>query len=146
MSDAPEIHDGCIRMVLVEFLGQLFQVVNGPGTTPNGTLALRKAPSWAGATSAEELAAAMTGPQLTALITMAQWAESNLQGVTGTTTLNGREVPRAAAEMAERFRGQDFGGRTVQQQRQVQKERRIPIDAVESAARERGALAEGIVG
>lgn len=130
-------------MVLVEFLGQLFQVVNGPGTTPQGTLALRKAPSWAGVTSAEELARAMTGPQLDALIEMASWAETNLQGVNGTTTLNGRTVPRAAAEMAERWRGSDFGGRSVQQQREVQKARRIDIDDIEQAAREVGRVTTG---
>lgn len=125
-------------MVLVEFLGQLFQVVNGPGTTPQGTLALRSAPPWAGATSADELAAAMSGPQLSALVTMASWAETNLQGETGVTTLNGRTVPSAAAQMAERWRGASFGGMSQAEQRRQQKERRISVDAIESAARERG--------
>lgn len=74
MSRRAEIADGAQNsMVLVEFLGQLFQVVNGLGTTPQRTIALGKAPQWAGATSAEELARAMTGPQLDALIEMAQW-------------------------------------------------------------------------
>lgn len=125
-------------MVLVEFLGQLFQVVNGPGTTPQGTLALRSAPPWAGATSAEELAAAMSGPQLNALVTMASWAETNLQGETGVTTLNGRRVPAAAAAMAERWRGADFGGMSLSEQRRQQKARRISVGDIEAAARERG--------
>lgn len=125
-------------MPLVNFMGQLFQVVNGPGTTGQGNFALRRAPPWAGATSADELAAAMTGPQLNALVSMASWAESNLQGVTGVTTLNGKRVPRAAADMASEFRGADFGGRTAREQRQRQKAQRINVSDIEAAARERG--------
>lgn len=130
-------------MTLVEFMGQLFQVVNGPGTTPQGTFALRGAPAWAGASSAEELAAALSGPQISALTTMASWAENNLQGVTGVTTLNGRRVPRAAAEMAEEWRGSDFGGRSVAEQRRRAKARRIDIDDLEAAAREQGVSPRG---
>lgn len=130
-------------MVLVEFLGQLFQVVNGPGTTPQGTLALRKAPSWAGTNDPADLAAAMTGPQLNALITMASWAENNLNNETGTTTLNGRTVPRAAARMHAEFNNADFGGRTRQEQRREQKAERMDIADIEAAARERGVTIGG---
>lgn len=124
--------------MLMEFMGRLVQVVNGAGTTPSGTLSIRKAPPWAGATSADELAAAMSGPQLSALVTMASWAETNLAGETGVTTLNGRRVPRAAALMAEQFRGSSFGGRSVTEQRAAQKARRINVNDIEAAARDRG--------
>lgn len=124
-------------MVLVNFLGQQFQVVIGAGTTSGG-LSLRRAPAWAGASSAEELVAAMSDAQLEALTSMASWAESNLQGVTGTTTLNGQTVPRAAARMAEEFRGASFGGRSTQQQRDAAKARRIDIGDIQAARRTAG--------
>lgn len=124
-------------MVLVNFLGQTFQVVIGAGTTSGG-LSLRRAPPWAGASSAEELVAAMSDAQIDALTTMASWAESNLQGVTGTTSMNGQTVPEAAARMAEEWRGSSFGGRSAQEQRRRQKARRISVDEIEAAARGAG--------
>lgn len=124
-------------------MGQLMQIVNGPGTTPNGNFALRRAPPWAGATSAEELAAALSPAQIDALTTMASWAENNLRGETGVTTLNGRRVPRAAALMAEEFRGSDFGGLSASELRQRRKDRRISIGELENAARQRGQAPRG---
>lgn len=121
-------------MVLVQLFGRTFQVVNGPGTTPNGNFALRSAPPWAGATSAEELVGAMSSAQIDALTTMAAWAETNLDGVTGTTTLNGKTVPQAAARMAEEWRGSDFGGMSQAEQRRRQKGQRIDVDDIEAAA------------
>lgn len=122
-------------MVLVEIFGQLFQIVNGPGTTPQGTFALRGAPSWAGASTAEELVAAMSSAQIDALTTMASWAEDNLQGVTGVTSLNGRDVPEAAFRMREQFAGSDFGGMSQTELRRRRKAKRIDIDSISAAAR-----------
>lgn len=126
-------------MVLVEFLGRQFQVVNGPGTTANGNLALRRAPPWAGASSAAELVSAMSGPQLDALTEMASWAETNLDGVTGVTSFRGSRVPRAAAQMAEQFEGSTFGGMSAQQQRAQRKAQRINVSDIEAARRGRQA-------
>jgi hypothetical protein len=75
----------------------------------------------------------MTQAQLDALTTMASWAESNLQGVTGTTTVAGQEVPRAAARMREQWQGADFGGMSQSQLRDRQKARRIDVDDIEAA-------------
>lgn len=124
-------------MVLVTFLGRQFQVVIGAGTT-EGSLSLRTAPPWAGASNADELVAAMSQAQLRALTEMASWAESNLEGVTGVTTFRGKRVPRAAARMAEQFSGTDFGGRSPAEQRRAQKQQRINVSEIEAAARERG--------
>lgn len=124
-------------MVLVTFLGRLFQVVIGPGTTED-QLALRRAPAWAGASSGEELVSAMSPAQIRAITSLARTASSELQGVTGTTTLNGQRVPRAAARMAELTSGQDFGGRSVQEQRQARAQGRVNVSEIEQAARERG--------
>lgn len=124
-------------MVLVNFLGQQFQIVIGAGTTSGG-LSLRRAPAWAGVSSAEELVAAMSDAQIDALTTMASWAETNLAGVTGTTSMNGRTVPESAARMAEQFGGQSFGGRSAQQQRDRQKAGRINVGDIEAEARRAG--------
>lgn len=130
-------------MTLVEMFGQLFQLVNGPGTTSQGNFALRRAPPWAGVNSASELVAAMSPAQISALTTMASWAEGNLQGETGVTTLNGRRVPSAAARMAEQFRGSDFGGLSRRELAQRRKAGRIDVDAIEAAAREAGVATRG---
>lgn len=125
-------------MTLIEMFGGLFQIVNGAGTNSQGNFSLRRAPPWAGVNSAEELVAAMSPAQLSALTEMASWAETNLQGVTGVTTLNGQRVPQAAARMAEQFRGSDFGGLSQRELRERRKAQRIDIDDIEAAARDVG--------
>lgn len=130
-------------MVLVEMFGRLFQVVNGPGTTPNGNFALRGAPPWAGATSADELVAAMSQAQISALVTMASWAEQNLAGETGVTTFRGKRVPSAAARMAERWQGADFGGLSATELRERQKAQRINVGEIRSEASAQGVNVRG---
>jgi len=109
------------------------QIVNGPGTTPNGTFALRRAPPWAAPANAEQLAAALSSNQIDALTKMAKWAESNLKGVQGKTTLNGKEIPQAAYNMREQFKGNSYGGKTDAQLREQRKEGRISIRDLETA-------------
>lgn len=124
-------------MVLVEFLGRQFQVVNGPGTTPNGNLVLRKAPPWAGANSAEELVGAMSQPQVRAIVALGSWASANLEGETGTTRFRGQRVPRAAAKMAREFpnTGQGaFGGLSDDERRRQAAEERISVNDIDQAA------------
>lgn len=121
-------------MVLVQVFGQLMQIVNGPGTTAEGNFTLRSAPPWAGATSAEELAAALSGPQVRALTEMASWAETNLQGETGTTGFRGRTIPNAAMAMREQFGGSDFGGMSTQELRERRKAQRVDINDLSRAA------------
>lgn len=125
-------------MTLIEMFGELFQLVNGAGTTSQGNFSLRRAPGWAGANSAEELVAAMSPAQLSALTTMASWAETNLQNDTGVTTLNGRRVPQAAASMAAEWKNADFGGMSDRELRDRRKARRIDVDAIQAAASEAG--------
>lgn len=130
-------------MTMIEMFGELFQIVNGAGTNSQGNFSLRRAPPWAGVTSAEELVAAMSPAQISALTTMASWAEGNLQGVTGVTTLNGRRVPSAAARMAEEFGGADFGGLSSRELRERRKRQRIDVGSIEAAAREAGVATRG---
>lgn len=120
-------------MVLVRVFGQLMQIVNGPGTTSQGNFALRTAPGWAGASSAEELVAAMSPAQIEALTTMASWAESRLEGETGTVTFRGQRVPRSAMMMAEEFGGRDFGGESRATLRENRKDRRISVGDISRA-------------
>lgn len=124
--------------MLLRIFGIPVQLVVGPGTTED-QIAFRRAPSWAGK-SGEELAAALSGPQVRALVEMAGWAETNLEGVTGVTTLDGRPVPRSAARMREQFDGADFGGMSTQELKEARKAKRTSIDDLQSAAREIGKL------
>lgn len=125
-------------MVLIRIFGQLFQVVIGPGTTED-QIALRRAPSWAGK-AGEELAAALSSPQIRALTEMAGWAETNLQGVTGTTSFQGRTIPRAALQMRQQFNNDDFGGMSAGELREQRKARRTSISELRSAAQQLGKL------
>lgn len=123
-------------MVLVEFLGQMFQVVNGPGTTPQGTLALRKAPDWAAPDDAEDLVSSMTRPQLEAITKMGSWAANNLDNVTGVTTYRGKRVPQAAAKMARDFPQQGrgaFGGMSREDLKQKRRQERINVSDIRAA-------------
>jgi len=118
---------------MVTLFGKLFQIVNGPGTVPNGTFALRSAPPWAGK-SGDQLVSALSTPQLEAIVSMASWAEDNLSGVTGTTTLNGEEIPEAAMKMREAWKGASFGGMSQTELRQRRKAKRTSVGEIRSAA------------